>query len=66
VGYPESLCGKEGDPISWVVKVEGKESWWIGIVGVRNLGIGMCEDNVHHESQTSLWVHSPTMGVACC
>jgi hypothetical protein len=23
---------KKGDPIPWVVQVEGKESWWIGIV----------------------------------
>jgi hypothetical protein len=32
----------KGDPIPWVVQVEGKESWWIGIiVGVKNLGFGM-------------------------
>jgi hypothetical protein len=32
VGWPEGLHGREGDPIPWVVQVEGKESWWIGIL----------------------------------
>jgi hypothetical protein len=32
---------EKGDPIPWVVQVEEKESWWIGIVvGVENLELG--------------------------
>jgi len=46
MGWPKGLHGREGDNIHWVVQVEGKESWWIGIfVGFINVGIGLCEDN---------------------
>jgi hypothetical protein len=47
VGYSEGLHDREEYLIPWVVYVEGKESWWIGIVvGVRNMGIRLlCVDN---------------------
>jgi hypothetical protein len=69
VGRPEGLCAEKGDPIPWVVQVEGKER--VGglefVVGVEP-GFWVVElwRVETKRANTSLWTHSLSSGVACC